>query len=481
MTEQGTRNGIWKSVDGGQNWTQLTGGLPIASRFGRATLAVSPSNPDVLYAFAADAASNRADLLLGVFRTGDGGKTWKDVSDAQLRKEAQISYGNTIAIHPTDHNHVLCGGVDLYLTIDGGGTWTHVTKWDANRGDSNYAHADHHGLLMPAATPGLVYDPNDGGMDVSQDGGQTWANRSNGLAATMFYDMDVAQTDGNTFGGGAQDNGTIITADGKPDTFFEILGGDGGWTIFDPNDAAHIYASYYNFHIFRWRAGENPVEISPPADSAEQAAIWMCYITMDPSNSKRVFTGSNRVWLTTNDGDQWSPVSSDLDGSPISAIEVAPADPLRVYVGTENGAFFRSADGGKNWSANIASAVLPGQIITRIETSPKSAELVFVTVGNFGSSHLFRSEDGGNTWSDADKGQLPDVPHHAVVIPPDAPSTIFVGSDAGVYMSPDLGKTWTNFSKNLPNTMVIDLVYQKTDGTLTAATYGRSLYRIKIR
>jgi len=481
VTEQGSRSGIWNSSDGGKTWMQLTGGLPQPSRFGRTCLAISRSNPDVIYAFASDETSGRADLLLGVFRTSNGGNVWKDVADSQLMKEGQISYGNTIAVHPTNPDHVICGGVDLYLSTNGGKKWTRTTKWDADRGKPNYAHADHHCLLMPASSPGRIYDMNDGGMDVSADGGLNWENRSAGLAATMFYDIDVAQTDSRFFGGGAQDNGTVITSDGKANEYSEILGGDGGWMVIDPQNADHFYASYYNLNIFCWRPGKNPVDASPPAGKAEKDAVWMAYITLDPSNSKRVFTGSSRVWLTQDDAAHWKPVSDNLDNNPISAIEVAPADPKRVYVGTEAGGFFRSTDGGASWSPNLASSVIPGFMITRIETSPRDANVVFVVVANFGHSHIFRSDDGGSTWTDSDGGQLPNVPHHAAVIPPDDPTRIFVANDVGVYVSPDLGKTWQNFTKNLPNVMVIDLVYHQADGTLSAATYGRSIYRIKIR
>ncbi len=479
ITEQGTRSGIWKSLDGGVTWTHLTNGLPDAARFGRTSLAVSPSNPDVLYAFAADEQSDNSDGLLGVFTSRDGGASWKDVANAQLRKEGQISYGNTIVVHPTDPDYVLCGGVDLYRSTNGGKTWTRTSKWDADRGKPNYAHADHHCLLMPAATPGRVYDPNDGGMDVSDDGGVTWTNRSNGLAATMFYDIDVAQSDERMFGGGAQDNGSIITADGKIDTYSEVLGGDGGWMVIDPKQAGHFYASWYNMGVFRWRPGQQPTDVSPPASKQEQDAVWMVYITLDPSNSKRVFLGSSRVWRTQNDGTNWTPVSASLDGYAISAIEVAPADPNRVYVGTEAGGLFRSTDGGKTWSANVASGVLPGHTITRIETNPTNARQLFVTVANVGHAHVFRSDDGATTWHDADGGALPDVPHHAAVILPDA-QTLYVCSDAGVYVSPDLGKTWQNVSGTLPNVMVVDLVYRASDRSLFAATYGRSIYRLKL-
>jgi photosystem II stability/assembly factor-like uncharacterized protein len=480
FTEQGAKNGIWLSEDGGEHWRQLNKGLAASENLGRTSLAMSPSDPDVIYAFAQNTLSDRSDLLLGVFRSADGGEAWKEIGGRHFRAEGQISYGNTIAVHPKHPNHVLCGGVDLHLTTDGGKTWTRATRWDSKPGHIHYAHADHHHLLMPPAAPGRVYDPNDGGLDVSDDGGFTWSNRSNGLAVTMYYDMDVSQSDGSNFGGGAQDNGTLATTDGRKNHHFEILGGDGGWMIYDPADERHLYASYYNMGIQRWHNGRSR-DVSPPASKGEAESVWMVYITMDPNDPNTVFTGSKRVWRTKNDGKKWRPVSPVLDGGPISAIEIAPADSKRVYVGTENGGFFRSVDGGNTWSANLASATLPGHTITRIDSTVElGADFLFVTIANFDHSHVFCSRDGGKTWEDVDRGNLPNVPHHAVVIRPDRPKTVYVGNDAGVFVSHDSGMTWMNMTRNLPNVMVVDLVLQQKDRTLSAATYGRSLWRTRI-
>jgi photosystem II stability/assembly factor-like uncharacterized protein len=333
---------------------------------------------------------------------------------------------------------------------------------------------------MPPAAPGRVYDTNDGGIDVSENGGRTWSNRSKGLAVTMYYDMDVAQSDGRHFGGGAQDNGTLVTTKGRRGDHFEMLGGDGGWMVYDPAEATHLYASYYNMGIQRWRNGRSR-DVSPPAPKHEAESVWMVYITMDPEDPKTVFTGSTRVWRTKNDGKKWRAVSPVLDGSSITAIEIAAADSKRIYVGTENGGFFRSLDGGKTWGANLASATLPGHSITRIDSSAKrGAEFLFVTIANFGHSHVFCSRDGGKSWEDVDRGQLPDVPHHAVVIRPDDPKTVYVANDAGVFVSHDSGSTWMNMTRNLPNVMVVDLVLHEKNRTLSAATYGRSLWRTRI-
>lgn len=471
-------SGIYRTTDGGSTWQHLTKGLPPSERLGRTSLAISHSNPRVLYAFATDERSDRADLLLGVFKTTNGGNTWTEVGGRHFRNELQISYGNTVAIHPTKPNHVLCGGVDLHLTTDGGRTWTHVTKWDANRDSSHYAHADHHGLLMPVATPGRVYDPNDGGLDVSTDGGKSWTNRSNGLAVTMYYDIDIAQSDERALGGGAQDNGTLVTASGRADDYSELLGGDGGWIIYDPRDARHVFASYYNLNIYRFH-GRRSRDVSPPATEDERNAIWMAFMEMSPVDSNTLFAGSRRVWRTKDDGETWAAVSPVFDGSSISAIDISGANPRRVFVATENGGFYRSADGGTTWSANLAGP-LPGHTITRIAASPVDADRLFISMANVGHAHVYRSDDGGTSWRDVDNGQLPDVPHHALLIRPDAPSTVYVCGDAGVYVSPDAGATWMNLTRNLPRVMIVDLVFQQAKKWLVAATYGRSLYRLAV-
>jgi len=474
----GIRNGIWRSRDGGASWQQLGGGLPPPDLMGRASLALAPSDQDILYAQIGT--PGRPSKVLGLFRSADAGETWASIEGDHFRDERQMSYGNAIVVHPTDPDHVLCGGVDLHHTTDGGQTWTRVTRWDAHRGDSDYAHADHHALVMPEAQPGLVYDLNDGGMDFSNDGGATWENRSNGLATNMFYDLAVAQANGQVIAGGAQDNGTLITPDGTPGTWFEWTGGDGGWVVFHPENVNHIYSTAQNMRIFRHRPDGSFANVSPPEDDAIKGLVWMVFLAMDPDDPGIVFAGSTRIWRTDDDADHWAPVSEVLDGSPVSALEVARGDSDRVYAGTENGGFFRSTDGGDSWSGNLASTVLPGRTITRIESRPDDADVVYATVANFGNRHVFRSADGGLTWADVDGGQLPDVPFHSLAVPAAHPSRVYACGDVGVFVSDDEGATWANLTGNLPTVIVVDVVYHEADRTLTAATYGRSAWRLQV-
>ncbi len=477
FTGPGINSGIYRSTDGGASWTQLKAGLPSPDRIGRTSLAIAPSDSKVIYAISSAMDSGRADQVLGVFKSIDGGNTWRNVAGSHFGDEGQMSYGNAIAVHPTNPNHVICGGVDLHVSTNGGTSWRVASHWDADRGTATYAHADHHMLVMPVSKPGRIYSANDGGIDVSEDGGTNWTNRSNGLSVTMFYDIDVAQTDTRIYGGGAQDNGTLVTQSGKLDDFFELLGGDGGWMVVDPNEAGHIYASFQFGGMYRFRNGTIR-KVSPPFKPQDSAGMWMVYITIDPTNSNTVYTGNQRVYRTKNDGVSWDALTPVLDGSPISAIEVANSKV--IYIGTENGGFFRTLDGGASWSANLATGTLPGIMITRIETAPSDPREVILTVANFGNSHVFRSTDSGSSWTDIDGGKLPDVPHHALLIRPDAPTELYVCNDAGVYLTKDAGLTWLNATGNLPNVMVVDLVYQTATKSLIAATYGRSIWQVRL-
>lgn len=474
---RGSRSGVWKSVDGGQHWERMANGLSYPDLIDRISLAIAPSDPQILYALAA----NRYKRVLGIFKTTNGGDKWTDIAGDHFHREGQMSYGNTIAVHPTNPNHVICGGVDLHLTIDGGQHWRRATIWNERIGAKNYAHADHHCLLMPASKPGLIYDMNDGGVDVSEDGGWTWTNRSHGLGVTMFYDVDVAPANGRMFGGGTQDNGTVITFDGQPDGFREITGGDGGWMVFDPSDKNHYYTTSQHMWIYRFRQDfdEYSQDVSPDVSSSESSRVWMAILDMDPNDSRTIFVGGLAVWRTKNDGSHWDDVSGYLDGSAISAIEIAQANSEYVYAGTEYGGIFRSTDGGSVWTGDLAGA-LPGYTVTRLLTDPTNPEILYATLANNGISHLFCSYDAGDSWVDVDRENLPDASHNAIAIPKAYPSTLYVASDAGVCVSNDAGKTWKDLSGNLPTSPVKDLVYHDVDGTLTVATYGRGLWRLKI-
>jgi photosystem II stability/assembly factor-like uncharacterized protein len=302
--------------------------------------------------------------------------------------------------------------------------------------------------------------------------------------------------------------------DNQPHNFANILYGDGGWIVFDRSDSLHIYGSSQFMDIYRHRKDDGWVTVTPPeATDEERANTWMAFIAMHPSDPNVVFAGSTRLWRTQNDGENWKPVSDHLDGSPISAIEIADADPRFIYLGTEKGNIFKSTDGGNCWSEDGVSEPTPlnwrrdleemipvpfGRAISRIEAHPKYPDLVVVTMLGFESPtnqkfpHVIWFDPNHHDprdqtrpigkWKNADNdGVLPNVHHNVVTWRSQEPYKVYVANDIGVWMSDDPvgehGFAWLDVSANLPNAIVSDLVYHEASDTLTAATYGRSIWR----
>jgi photosystem II stability/assembly factor-like uncharacterized protein len=495
----GTLNGIWRSPDGGQSWEHLTRGLPRGEFFRRISLALAPSDPDVMYALA----SSRSAHVLGVFRSTNGGRSWKEILGGRFPRERQMDYNNTIAVHPRRPDSVIWGGMKLHRTDDAGRNWRTITKRE--RGARNYVHDDHHVLLWPDNE--TILSGNDGGVSISYDGGRTWQERTRRMVTTMFYDLDVAPSNGNVFGGGTQDNGTIIggvdeMAEGD---FVSAIGGDGAWTAFDPADAETAFASSSGFDIRRhirrkpWKDLIGWRFISPKADQmpeGERLQRAFTVLAIDPPNRlgpKRLWAGSARLWSFDISRGRWRPPSHAFDGSPISAIEISNVDPRVVYVGTTKGGIFRSADDGATWCENLAGPDIPARAITSIQSHPALASTVVVTVASTGMSnsgirlstgeylpygHVFRSHNGGAIWEDVDAGALPNVAYFSAAYETHPPYRLFVASDLGVWA--EIDGYWVHINGNLPNVVVSDLVYHHRDRTLTAATYGRGIWRMRV-
>lgn len=497
----GAQTGIWRSGADGV-WKQLHGGLPDGDKTGRISLAMARSRPDTVYALVANRVG---DEVLGVFRSRNGGERWEDVGAGYFSGEGQGCYNNSIAVHPEEPDTLVCGLNDIHISRDGGGTWQRASHWDADEGSSQYVHSDQHAILLPGGK--LLYAANDGGVAASEDLGETWETRTRGLVNTMFYDIDVAAGNGKMFGGGAQDNGSLVAGvTEKEGDFLRVLGGDGAWMAFAPDDENHVVGSRSDIHIFRHTAARHWSadyweEISPQGmkeNEHHQNAIAV--LAMDPAHPRTLWVGSRRLWRATRDGRDWQAISPELDGSAITAIEIPPVAPEQVWAGTRNGGIFRSLDGGETWSGDLSGPEIPARVITRIESHPRKASHLVVTIGGTGMisramprarrhgaapitsgaekiAHVFLSEDGGRLWRPVDAPEMPDVAYHAAVFETHQPYRLFVANDCGVWMTEDFA-AWTDVSTTLPNAMVSDLVYHHRDRSLTAATYGRGVWRV---
>ena len=494
----GSLNGIWRSRDFGNSWEHLTKGLPSADQFRRTTLAFAPSDPDVIYALASD----RSDYVLGVFRSTNGGNSWRQILDSRrCPRERQMSYNNTIAVHPRKPECVVWGGMHLYRTDDAGSRWRRITSTD--RSKRHYVHGDHHALLWPEDD--LIVSGNDGGVSVSRNGGNTWMERSSGMVTTMFYSLDVAPSNGKVLGGGTQDNGILMAGvgDSKERDFFRAVPGDGGWIVFDPAQQGNVFGCIAGFEVYRHHKGKpwdfahwknikpKPSQISD-RETRQRAFNVLAIAPSAHHGARTLWAGTNRLWRTDSNGQRWRAVSGSFDGSPISSIGIARTRPKLMFVGTTLGGIFRSQDGGRTWSQSLSCAEIPARAITSIETHPKSATTVVVTVASSGVQtsgvdlatgndlpyrHVFRSRDMGNTWEDIDGGALPNVVFYAAAHETHPPYRLYVAGDAGVWVETE-GK-WLNVSGNLPTVVVSDLVYHHKDRALTAATYGRGIWRMR--
>lgn len=553
----GAMNGIWRSTDGGNRWEQLTKGMAAGERCGRIGLAISASKPDYLLALVSSRPSfgrtqgNKGQGVLGVYRSFNGGDEWERYTGPEFKNERQLAFNNTIAIHPENHRIAMCGAQNLFLTDNEGRHWRQVS--DPSRGFSaternpSYVHADQHAIVFlgreevsaaetpkggGATTPQtrtmeVVYTANDGGIargefDPEWTNG-TWSSQSHGMGTIMFYAIDVSAANGRIYGGGSQDNGTLLAgvragvglrrAGEAPQEFTQVVEGDGGYVVCDPDEEELVFASTFETRTSyhppgrRWANGlfsDTWLDASPEMSEAERDVLGLTVMAIKPrrpGSPRELFLGTNRLWRSrfrrprkgsTKRIWAWRTSEfSSFDGSAISAIEIAAADSSVMYVGTARGGIFRSDDGGKSWTEDLAGPEIPNRVITQIETHPKDARTVVITAASTGRpaavlgsearpfSHVFHSTDAGRTWRDIDGGKLPNVVINGLAFETRAPYRIFVGGDAGPWVRLTDGR-WVSIAGYMPSAVIQDVIYHHKTRTLFAGTYGRGIWRLPV-
>tara|TARA_B100000949_G_scaffold87860_2_gene78293 strand:+ start:77 stop:2563 length:2487 start_codon:yes stop_codon:yes gene_type:complete len=475
----GETSGIYRSLDGGENWTELTSGLPVLpSEKGRISLAIATSNPQVLYARYAD----REGSIQGVYKTTNGGDTWVTMNSTSLNDVGFHWWFRGIVVDPTDENTIYNVDFVVQKSIDGGNTWSNAFV---------DVHVDQHALTFNPGVPGEVLLGNDGGFYKSPDGGNSWEKEET-LPITQFYRIFVE--DENTIYGGAQDNSTMRTLSGSVGDWQIITGGDGFQPLVDPLDSDVIYALSQYGGIVKSTNGGASFFPATNGISFSDRKNWDTPITFDPQNSQILYTGTQRVYKTVNGAGNWTAISPDLTNGPgggnlnfgtITSINVSSEDSNLIYVGTDDGNVWRTDDGGANW-LNL-SAGLPNRWVTKVETEYTSGfeDNVYVTFSGYryGESlgHVFYSEDRGNSWQDITTN-LPDLPINDLEYYPSVFGTVFIATDAGVFYTSFPGGDWIPLDVGLPTVPVTDLYADDTAPFyLYAGTYGRSIYRALIQ
>ncbi len=471
----GPASGIYRSLDGGDSWQRLGAmqGLPAArDNIGRIGLALCSSQPQHLYALY----TNSGYTYDSLYRSRDGGGTWQRTDlNNQLRSGfSNFSwYFGNVRVHPDDPETVYVLDLTLMISHDGGRNWSVAPT----------SHVDHHALTFDPGEPQRLLTGNDGGMDISTDGGLSWEEVT-GLPVTQFYHITMDLNHPERLYGGTQDNGTMRTLTGNRDDWEYIYGGDGFYVIVDPNDPNIIYAESQNGGLGKSTDGGNSFADVLNGINPNEPTNWSTPVVMDPNDSQVLYYGTDRVYRTQNGAGSWQPISGDLTlqkpGSrlgTVTCIAVSPAKPEVIYAGTDDSQVWVTNDGGTIWTE--ISQTLPYRWVTRVAVDPVDENLAYVTFSglkwNSPQPHVFRTVDMGATWEDI-SNNLPDAPVNTIVVDPVYSNFLYVGTDVSAYYSADDGQTWQSVGSGLPLVSVYDLFVHPTARILVAGTHGRSMY-----
>ncbi|MDX1479828.1 MAG: T9SS type A sorting domain-containing protein, partial [Saprospiraceae bacterium] len=476
----GVTSGIYRSQDGGDTWTLLAGGLPEPNtETGRIGLAISPSQPSVIYAsYTTNPVTNVFD---GVYRSLDNGENWSRVDDGSIAG-VFASFGwffGNMRVHPNTPDSVYIMGLTSYYSWNAGWNWASHSK-------SN-VHVDHHALEIHPLDPDFQVAGTDGGVYITHDGGDNWEHVRT-LPITQFYTSEVDARFPERVYGGTQDNGTVRTFTGAADQWERILGGDGFYVIVDPQNNSNVYAEWQWGNLSKSIDGGNvflsAVNGIDPADRTN----WNTPVVMNPVNASSLYYGAHRLYKSTDGADFWAAISDDLTNpdpdylggefsGTISTIAVAPSDTNVIYVGTDDGMVQVTFNDGEDWE--VISEGLPLSYVTRVAVDPYDALHVYVTLSGYREvnyqPHVFHSFDGGQYWIDI-SGDLPEVPVNDIIIDPDLDQTLYVATDLGVWYTRDGGVSWDILGTDLPMTVCNDLTLHRETRKLVVGTFGRSMY-----
>ncbi|MFA6457043.1 MAG: glycosyl hydrolase, partial [Bacteroidota bacterium] len=501
MIDGGPEGSIQKSTDGGATWKKLTSGIPTGD-LGRIGLAISPVNPDILFAYI-EAQGDGG----GIFRSVDRGATWEKRNSYI---DVPMYYGK-IFCDPVDVNKIYATGTIMYYSEDAGKTLSRI-------GAKN-VHVDYHAIWVDPKDPDYMLLGTDGGLYESQDNNKTWRFINN-LPTIQFYHVTVDNSEPFYYMyGGTQDNATIggpsrtISANGihNNDWFFTI-GGDGFKSQIDPTDPNIIYSQYQYGGIARYdkRTGE-VLWIQPIEEQGEPGLRWNwdSPLIISPHSSSRLYFGANKLFRSDDRGASWKPVSDDLSRQKdrntipmmgklwsidainrhgntaawgnLSQISESPKKENLIYAGTDDGLIQITEDGGKQWrKVEKISGVPELSYVTKLFASQHNENVVYAAFDNHQQGdftpYILKSEDKGKSWKSIANNLPPNGSVKSFAEDHVNPNLLFVGTEFGVFFSTTGGKIWTQLTAGLPTIAMKDIEIQKRENDLVIATFGRGFY-----
>jgi photosystem II stability/assembly factor-like uncharacterized protein len=500
----GPGSGIYKSTDGGTTWREVTNGLPTGD-MGKIGLAVTPANPDLVYA-----TIEAADGEQGFYRSTDKGESWE-------RRNGYISggtgphYYQEIEASPTEADLVIQMDVFFQITMDGGATFD-------NLGTGREKHSDNHALWIDPDNTMHMLAGTDAGLYETFDRGTTWRHFPN-MPISQFY--KVAMSNSEPFYeiiGGAQDLGTLIgpsrtmSTEGVRNSDWHFpMGADGYGVQVDPTDSDIVYLMTQQGNLYRTdRKSEESLQIQPqpaPGDAPERWN-WDSPLLISPHDSDRIYFASQRLWRSDDRGGTWLALSGDLTTntnryelpymgrvweldalhdngamskySTVTAITESPVREDLLYTGSDDGLIHFTSDAGQAWTR---ASELPGvperAFINDVEASQHDANTVFAAadahkIGDY-APYLFRSDDNGRNWTSI-TGDLPDQTIvWAIQQDHVDPNLLVIAAEWGLYFSPNGGTNWHKLAGS-PTIAFRDVKLHRRDSDIVGATFGRGFY-----
>lgn len=467
---------FYRSLNSGNSFSAVSTGLPGTTTVNRAAIAVTAADPSYVYIVYSTTSNNG---FYGIYRSTDAGSTFSvratspnllgwAVSGSD--SDGQGWYTLSIAASPVNKDEVLVGGVNIWKSDDGGANWDLSAHWYGG-GGAPYVHADIHDLIY-RPDGSACYAACDGGVFVTDDGGASWQDMSDGLQIGQMYRLGGSATNSDIVIQGWQDNGTSVYNAGA---WNRRIGGDGMECFIDWNDADVMFGELYYGDIKRsTNGGDNFYDIK---NDITEDGDWITPWQQDPLDPNTLYAGYKNVWKSTDQGDSWTVIST-FGGSNLKSLVVAPSDPNYIYV--SNGTtIHKTTDGGANW--NTVTYPLAGvDAITYITVSANDPNVVWITRSGYSiGNKVYKSINGGASWTNLSNG-LPNLPVNCVVNQAGTAQGIYVGTDAGVYYTDTILSNWMPYSNGLPNTVIDELEIHYGSNKLRAATYGRGLWESKI-
>ncbi len=474
----GRESGIHKTTDGGNTWTVLgaANGLPNSSttNVGRIGLSISNSSPNIAYAL-----YTNGTTYSGFFKTTNAGLNWTNANGGGLQSGFSTFswYFGQVRVHPTNPDIVYVLDLEVMKSTNSGTSWSEI---------SGSVHVDQHALAFKPGDPNSLLLGNDGGIYRSSNGGSSFTKVAS-LPVTQFYEIGIDKTNPQRLYGGTQDNGTNRTTTGGLGDWASIYGGDGFYVIVDPTNPNIIYAESQNGALGKSTNGGASFTGATSGISTTEKKNWSTPVIMDPNNNNILYYGTNRVYRTTNAASSWTAASPDLTNGnqarlgTVATIAVAKTNSNIIMAGTDDANVWITTNNGSNWTK--VSTSLPYRWVTRVAFDPTNDNIAYVTYNGLKwkdpQPHVFRTTNRGQTWQDI-SSNLPDAPVNAFDIDPLRPNVLFVGSDVGAYVSFNSGGSWQFLGTGLPMVSVYDFKVHPTANYLVAGTHGRSMYKIDL-